>query len=555
VSRILLLIILVLWMARSAGHPIGQFPAPELLTTFLGGFALIVLFMGVWSRVLARRVTGQNLHASVARFTRAMYVARMMIPAWFGVGLFALGWGELVETLLGPLSRWPIELPGALLGTAPPILAWAGLWWAQFPADRALRDQSMLVNLNEDLPVHRSPGLASFVLTNLRLQVLFTLVPVVLILLIRDVACVGLWRGGAIDVDPLDGSILPQGAEVWVTLGALAMVFLFVPEMLRHVLKTEPLPPSALRNRLEALCRRSGLRYREILLWHTDHAMGNAAVMGVLPRVRYILLSDLLVETMTDAQIEAVFAHEIGHVVHRHMTWYAVFLIIIMAGTFGPGTWIEQQLGTRVAQGNVRELLNLMTVVTGCGGFFFLFGCLSRWFERQADVYAARTMQRYEDRGALQTALSHVNVGNTVHVSVSPRPAVERFLHSTPEEKRSPAGRGETTTTAAGHVGPYGAQLFSSALHRVAVINNIPLEREQPVNAGFFQRVGAMLDRVVERANDWFHGSIPSRMNYLRNLSDDPKRTSDFDRSMSVLYAALLVALVASGVCLVVTVL
>jgi hypothetical protein len=178
VSRILLLIILVLWMARAAGHPIGAFPAPELLTAFLGGFALVVLLMGVWSRVLARRVTGHNLHVSVARFTRAMYVARMLIPAWFGVGLFALGWGELVERLLGPLARWPVELPGALLGTAPPILAWAGLWWAQYPADRALRDQSMLVHLNEDLPVHRSPGFWSFFLTNLRLQVLFTLVPV-----------------------------------------------------------------------------------------------------------------------------------------------------------------------------------------------------------------------------------------------------------------------------------------------------------------------------------------------------------------------------------------
>ena len=41
-----------------------------------------------------------------------------------------------------------------------------------------------------------------------------------------------------------------------------------------------------------------------------------------LPHVRYILLSDLLLERMDDEQIEAVFAHEVGHVVHRHMAWY-----------------------------------------------------------------------------------------------------------------------------------------------------------------------------------------------------------------------------------------
>jgi STE24 endopeptidase len=544
VSRILLLIVLVLWMARSAGQPTGRFPAPELVTTFVGGFALVVLFMGAWSRILARHVTGTNLHASMARFTRAMYVARLLIPAWFGVGLFALGWGELVEALLGRFARWPMELPGAILGTAPPILAWMGLWWAQFPADRALREQGMLVNLNEDLPVHRAPGFWSYFFTNLRLQVLFTLVPVILILLIRDVACVALWRGGAIELDPIDGTVLPQGAEVWVTLGALALVFLFVPEMLRHVLKTEPLPASALRNRLEALCRRSGLKYREILLWHTDHAMGNAAVMGMLPQVRYILLSDLLVETMTDAQIEAVFAHEIGHVVHRHMSWYAVFLTIIMAGMFAA----EQQLGTRLAQGNVRELLNLITVVAGCGGFFFLFGCLSRWFERQADVYAARTMQRYESRE------QHNLVHASASASLSPRPEGERFFSSATEQKqRFATGRGEAATF--GHVGPYGANLFASALHRVAVINNIPLEPERAPRGGLLTRVAGLLDYLVERANDWFHGSIPTRMNYLRAMSNDPRRTSDFDRSMAVLYAALLVALVVSGTFLVITIL
>ena len=46
--------------------------------------------------------------------------------------------------------------------------------------------------------------------------------------------------------------------------------------------------------------------------------------MGVLPWMRYVLLSDVLLERMSD-EIEAVFAHELGHVVHRHMTWYIIF--------------------------------------------------------------------------------------------------------------------------------------------------------------------------------------------------------------------------------------
>ena len=89
----------------------------------------------------------------------------------------------------------------------------------------------------------------------------------------------------------------------------------------------------------------------------------------------------------------------------------------------------------------------------------------------------------------------------------------------------------------------------------MAVINNIPLEPERVPRGGLLTRVAGLLDWLVERANDWFHGSIPTRMNYLRDMSNDPRRTSDFDRSMAVLYAALLLALVASGVCLVITIL
>ena len=60
--------------------------------------------------------------------------------------------------------------------------------------------------------------------------------------------------------------------------------------------------------------------------------MANAAVIGLLPGWRYVLLSDRLIETMTDAEIEAVFAHELGHIVHNHMAWLVVFFAILILG-------------------------------------------------------------------------------------------------------------------------------------------------------------------------------------------------------------------------------
>ena len=470
-SRILLLLPFLIWLAYERQPAVVETRADLAgLGLFFTGVVGIVLMMGLWSRLLARRVTGRNVQRSLRRFNRVMNVARLAVPAWFGAGVFLLGWGAVVHELLSPLQRLPLELPLLIVGTAPAFAMWMGLWWSQFPADRALREQNLLIQLNAGLPTHAPPSFNRYFTSNLRLQLLFILVPVMLIIGLRDVlSLVLMWFGL---------SARQPGIESMVLLGSSALVFVAAPEILRHVLHTQPLPPSPLRNRLEGLCARTRLRYRDILLWRTDNNMGNAAVMGIIPQVRYILLSDLLLETMTDQQVEAVFAHEVGHIVHRHMAWYVVMVIILMLVTVALGTAVEASLAPQLPTWLPMDVL--MTAVA-VGGFLLMFGYLSRCFERQADVYAARTMQR----------------------------------------------EWEPQTTPPSYVGEFGASVFSSALHRVASINNIP--------------VGA---------RNLSHGSIASRMKYLHELSGDPRRTSRFDHFMLGLYATMLGMLIGLGVLL-----
>jgi STE24 endopeptidase len=286
---------------------------------------------------------------------------------------------------------------------------------------------------------------------------------------------------------------------------AATTVFILAPEILRRVLHTQRLPETPLRRRLETMCRRHGLRYRDILLWHTDNNMGNAAVMGVLPRLRYILLSDLLLETMTDEQIEAVFAHEVGHIVHWHMQWYVVFFGILMGFMIGPAQTLANKVQDyvkatvprtatdkdprKVRADRYLALTDLAALVVGAGGTLTVFGFLSRRFERQADVFAARTIQ--------------------LHTRPPAQP---------PEPPAAPASPDGS------YVGPHGATLFASALERVAAINNIPVA-----------------------ARSWCHGSIEKRMRYLHHLSADPTHTTRFDRFMLKLYIVLVVALVIFG--------
>jgi STE24 endopeptidase len=463
---------------------------------FLGVLVLLVLLMGLWSRMLARRVASTGLNRSIRRFNKSMSTARMMIPVWFAVGLLVLGWKRWVFDAMGPAAHWSAtELPSTLIGTLPVLLAWMGLWWSQYPADRALREQTLLIQLDDNLPIHSPPGFWSYFGANLRLQLLFTIVPVLAIMFLRDIASVISFS--------VTGHALYGWMEFTVAISSAGAIFIFAPSILKRVLHTRPLPDSPLRRRLEELCQRHNLKYRDILLWHTQNSMGNAAVMGVLPQVRYVLLSDLLLETMTDQQIEAVFAHELGHIVYRHMLWYVVFITILMLAAMGPGQYLFDLLfpNSTLHPHSATFMAFVQFIVSALGAttFFVLFGYLSRRCERQADVFAARMMELEKPPELLEPE----DTAGLVATATATAPA---------DVKRADTW-----------VGPYGANLFSSALHRVAVINNIPVA-----------------------ARSWCHGSIAKRMDYLKSISSNPEHTTRFDRVMARLYVCLFACLLAT---------
>jgi hypothetical protein len=97
------------------------------------------------------------------------------------------------------------------------------------------------------------------------------------------------------------------------------------------------------------------------------------------------------------------------------------------------------------------------------------------------------------------------------------------------------------------HVGRHGARVFASALHRVAIINNIPVLPRSRSHGGLLNHVAYVLGSFLDLAHDWLHDSIPHRMAYLHSLSADPARTGRFDRMMTRLYCALLFTLFASA--------
>src|SRR5438552_196695 len=113
-----------------AWHSEGEAPQPPRaadLALFFAVYGIIVALMAMWSRLIARRIVREGMRRGSRLFGKITFATQLFIPLWLAAGTFFLGWGPFVQMLLGPVSRWPVQAPGAVIGTLPAILTWMGL--------------------------------------------------------------------------------------------------------------------------------------------------------------------------------------------------------------------------------------------------------------------------------------------------------------------------------------------------------------------------------------------------------------------------------------------
>ena len=87
-----------------------------------------------------------------------------------------------------------------------------------------------------------------------------------------------------------------------------------------------PLEEGRRRDRIADICRRAGMDYANILSWPLfGGKMITAGVMGLIRTFRYILVTPALLDLLGPEEIDAVIAHEIGHVKKKHLLFYLIF--------------------------------------------------------------------------------------------------------------------------------------------------------------------------------------------------------------------------------------
>ena len=434
-----------------------------LLTLALVGLQIVLvslaaLLMG--RRALARLEQDSKQQGPLGGiYRRLSLVMNILLLAMFAGDIYLAGWADLATAAV---QRVPVLLDELLI-LLPLLISWAIVQSLLYGLDRAVRLRAW-----QSMPVREVWSRRRYLLFHIQAGILPVLIPLGLLM-------------GLIDSLELIEAHLPVGRtsdSLTVAIMALGvgLIVLFTPVLIRLVWAAKALRTEPIRQRLENICRSGKLRYGEIVLWRTANTVANAAVMGFWGPLRYLVVTDALLKEMSQEEVEAVFAHEVGHIGSHHLPYYVLFMV-------GLNLIIYDCLELSVdhlklfQDGSTATVLQFTLLAVA---FLGLFGWISRRFERDADVWA----------------IEHTGCPDG-HC----QPGCPLYDLRRAEEGEQPQGPPRDRLC------PLAVRCFTEALQRIAFLNAIP-----------------------QRARSWRHSSIGSRVNLLYRLSSAPGELARFRR-------------------------
>jgi Zn-dependent protease with chaperone function len=284
----------------------------------------------------------------------------------------------------------------------------------------------------------------------------------------------------------------------------LAIIF---PVLIKNLWNCQAMPDGPARTHMEEFCRKQNFKYTDIMLWPLyEGKMLTAGVMGLSKRYRYLLITPALIKTLTPYEIEAVLAHEIGHVKKYHLQLY---LLLFMGFGFVASLFANPLLYILLNSNFFYHIINATkidpeTALTFWGTapifiimliyFRYVFGFFMRNFERQAD---AQVFKLLGDSTPLISSLEKIGwlSGNIRdkpswhHFGIAQR---VDFLEKCSKDKSLIARHDRKL---------YGSLILFLALLAFSggIISNIPMELNENANIKF---VEAVLQQKLHREPD-----------------------------------------------------
>lgn len=303
-----LLVALVAALAISENSPHEPVSSAALRAWLaVGGCVALALLTAVASQAV-RGAIDRDRDRRLAWIRAAGRLRQVHLLAWLtfaGVTLFVLKWPQLVR------YNWGLDQAVLLKDVLVLMPVWLPLvisWTVFYDLDRAVHG-ALTCGVSAECD-EASPPFATrpaYVWLHTRHYLGLSFLPALFLLACQETVFrfVPHWQ---------------ESPAAWlVCLAPLAVLTVAFPQLLSRIWKTKPLPAGPLRERLEVLCRTMRVRCRDFRIWQTDRQILNAAVAGVLPSLRVVYITDALLMYLRDEELEAVVAHELGHVSRRHL--------------------------------------------------------------------------------------------------------------------------------------------------------------------------------------------------------------------------------------------
>ncbi len=210
--------------------------------------------------------------------------------------------------------------------------------------------------------------------------------------------------------------------------------------------KFTPLPEGSLASRIAALAKSLDFRVGGIFVMDgSKRSRHSNAYFTGLGRVKRIVLFDTLVSQMTEDEVLAVLAHEIGHEKRRHVLKGTIVSIALSFVAF----WVLDRFmgwgalyaAFAFAEPSKHALLLILALVSGPATFFLapVFSAWSRKREYEADAYAAKAA----GADALSSALVRLNRENASNLWPHPLYSAWYYSHPSLRERLKAIRRAE----------------------------------------------------------------------------------------------------------------
>jgi STE24 endopeptidase len=230
-----------------------------------------------------------------------------------------------------------------------------------------------------------------------------------------------------------------SGSFFWLWAWALITAFsifmnLFYSELIVPLFnKQTPLEPGSLRDKIEEFAAKTGFRLRNIFVIDGSKrsTKSNAYFSGFGPKKR-IVLFDTLLKELSEEEIVAVLAHEIGHYKKKHVLMTLLFSFILTGLMLFLFSLVVNHPGLSMALGAENPSFHLGLIVFGIlySPLSLVIGLVSNFISRKNEFSADKFVMENYNSKHLSDALKKLSVKNLSNML--PHPVYVFFHYSHP---------------------------------------------------------------------------------------------------------------------------